>query len=73
MEESLVIGILLAGFGLLCGVGLLFVKVDKKDLDQASMITPWAKLYRFRWFRLVITFLCFILSLLSLGWAFGIV
>jgi hypothetical protein len=72
MEESQVIGIFVAGFGLLCGFGLLIVKVDKKDTDRASIITPWASFYRFHWFRLVISLLCFTLSLLSLGWAFGL-
>ena len=63
--------IFMAVLGLVSGIGLLLVKVDDSSVDFASKIAPWARLFRFRWFRYAGACVCLSLAALSVALALG--
>ncbi len=63
MQLDTVIGIVFIVLGLVSGIGLLFVKVDRDSVDSASKINPIARLYKYGAFRYFIVVICLTLAI----------
>jgi hypothetical protein len=71
MEQNLVPGIAMVVLGLVGGTGILLAKADASSVDLASRLLPWARLFRYGWFRYLAASFCFLLSAVSLTWVIG--
>ena len=72
MEGEAPIWILIGLFGLICGIGLAFVEVDKGALEKNRHSFPGLSLFRFRLWRWLGVAVCLVFGVFfiatGLGW-----
>ncbi len=73
MEDERFIWLFMGGFGLLCALGLAFVKVDRESLRERSHSYPQMALFRFPLWRWVIVIFCALFGLFFLTAGLGLV
>lgn len=72
MDPEQLIWLFMGAFGLLAGVGLALVKIDRTELKEKSQSNPGLALFRFPAYRWGAAVVCFVFGLFSLfvglGW-----
>ena len=71
MKIEQVIWIFVGAFGILCGIGLILVKIDKAALEKSTHSNPGLALFRFPLYRWTAAIICILVGLFSLSLAFG--
>ena len=61
----------MAAFSAFCGVGILLVRTDEKEVRWLGKLFPGARLFKYRWGRWLVAAGCFVVAALGLAQFWG--